>query len=270
MRPRAQRRCSAEVVNAPVTVAWAAGLWRHPVKSMQGERLDAARLAEQGVPSDRRWAVLDPTGRALAAKVEPRLLEAAARLDGDDLVVILPSGVEVRGSDPDADDLLSAWLDRPVRLAEADGDTVSRYQVHVDAADDASDVVEIAGPVGRFADSRHPVHLLTTASLRAAARLHPEGDWDARRFRPNLLVDTDGEGFVEDGWVGSRLRIGTALLEVRKPTIRCSIPGRAQPGLVRDVEIVRTLGRAHGLTLGVYCGVLEPGEVALGDEVRLA
>ncbi|MGZ4507212.1 MAG: MOSC domain-containing protein [Blastococcus sp.] len=62
-------------------------------------------------------------------------------------------------------------------------------------------------PADRFVDAL-PLLVLTTASLRTAAALHPEGDWNVRRFRPNLVVDVAGEGWIEDGWcAGATLHI---------------------------------------------------------------
>lgn len=71
-----------------------------------------------------------------------------------------------------------------------------------------------------------PVLLLTTASLRTAAALHPNGAWDPRRFRPNLLINLDGEGWVEDQWIDTRLQIGTASLVPTEPCVRCTMVTR--------------------------------------------
>jgi MOSC domain-containing protein len=112
-------------------------------------------------------------------------------------------------------------------------------------------------------------HLLTTASLRAAAALYPDGDWDVRRFRPLGLVEADGDGFVEDGWIGRQVHLGAVTVTPFMPTVRCSLPTRAQPGLRRDVDIARTLNRHHGLNLGVYGNITEPGVIAVGDPVTV-
>lgn len=109
-----------------------AELWRYPVKSMQGERLDAVEIGLQGVAGDRQWAVVDgTTGLALTARREPQLLFAAARLDGPDAVVVeLPDGTV-------ADDrALSAWLGRPVTLRRA-GRERGTYEIALDFEDEA-------------------------------------------------------------------------------------------------------------------------------------
>lgn len=257
-------------MEAPVVLAWLSLLWRYPVKSMLGERVDALDVRDNDITGDRAWALVDEQGRALSAKTVPELLFAQASLRDDAVSITLPEGGEVVAGEPGADATLSDWLGRPVRLVRAEPDVQCRYEAHIDPTDNDSPVVVADGPQGTFRDSRHPVHILTTASLRAAAEHHPEGEWDARRFRPNLLIDTDGEGFVEDDWVGAQVAVGDVVFEIRKRCMRCTIPNRPQPGLGADVGIARSLARHHGLDLGVYAGITKPGVVKVGDEVRLA
>ncbi|WP_405969228.1 MOSC domain-containing protein [Streptomyces sp. NBC_00988] len=88
------------------------------------------------------------------------------------------------------------------------------------------------------------VHLVTTASLARMRTMYPAGDFDARRFRPNLVVDTDsGPGFPEDAWLGSRLRVGEALFRVVVPTPRCVIPTLGHDELPPDPGIMRAVAR---------------------------
>lgn len=236
-----------------------AGVYRYPVKSMQGEQPPSIEVDEHGVVGDRRYGVLDvDTGRILSAKEEPRLLLAKAGT--------VEGGVEVEV--PDGADL-GAWLGRRVELREAGPSTTGRFQAHLDALDETSETVEWDSPPGAFLDES-PVHLLTTASLRAMAAAAPAQQWDVRRFRPNLLLDIDADGFVEDEWMGSRLRVGPeVVLEVFKPTTRCSMTGRAQPdGVEADREVMRALHRHHRFKLGVHARVLAPGRVEPGARVE--
>src|SRR5207248_2277415 len=106
-------------VHRPVSewTARVAGLWRHPVKSMQGEAIEAAELGASGLPFDRRWGVVDvETGKVLSAKREGRLLMGAARLVGDAPEVRLPEAEWMPVGKAALDDDLSAWLGRPVTL----------------------------------------------------------------------------------------------------------------------------------------------------------
>jgi uncharacterized protein len=121
--------------------------------------------------------------------------------------------------------------------------------------------------------------LMTTASLRTAQALHPDGDWDDRRFRSTVLIDCDGDGFVEQDWVGRTLRIGDVELSVTAPTPRCVMVTLAQQDLLADAEVLRTLARHNRVDvlggglfacLGVYASVARGGRIAVGNPVELA
>ena len=246
-----------------------AELWRFPVKSMQGDRVETLAVDATGIAGDREWAVVDPAaGRVLSAKRWPALLLAAAALDeaSGDVVITLPDGAEHAAGDPKTDDALSSWLEHPVELRRAAG--ALPFEMYTDAADDDSPTFEFTGPPDRWVDLAQ-AHLLTTSSLAAAAALYPDGDWDVRRFRPLALVEGGGEGFVEDEWIGQRVHLGAVVVEPFMPTVRCSMTTRAQPGLARDVDIARTLNQHHGLNLGVYGNVTAPGVVTVGDPVTV-
>ena len=109
-------------------------------------------------------------------------------------------------------------------------------------------------PAGRFVDAM-PLLLLTTASLRAASRLYRAGEWEAEGG--DLLIDTDSDGWVEDAWCGQLIRIGDVELLPQQPCVRCTMVTRTQPGLVRDLEIYRTIARHHNGNLGVW-SIVEP------------
>ena len=251
------------------------GVWRHPVKSFQGEPVERADVAPGGLAGDRDWGVQDrATGRVLTGRRCPDLLLAEASLDADgELRLTLPNGTATRGDGPDIDDALSAWLGQPVTLVAAASAPPGRGEFFVDATDDSSRAVEWTMPAGKFVDAL-AVLVLTTASVRAGAALHPTGDWHVRRFRANLLVETDpevdGEGWVEDAWCGRVLRVGGVELDVVQPCVRCTMVTRPQPSLVADLDIFRTLKRHHDATFGVWCAVRTPGAVRVGDPVELA
>jgi len=249
--------------------ATVAQIWRHPVKSLQGERLDSAELGARGVPGDRRWGIREvASGKVLSAKREGRLLEARARLASGMALVRLPDGTELEGTGPATDAALTDWLGSEVALVEARPDEQPRYEMPVDFEDDGSPLYEFGSSVGTFHDSS-PVHLLTTASLQAARALHPDGVWDERRFRPTLLIDVAGDDFVEDEWVDREVRAGSARFRVRRPCGRCVMTTRAQPGLPRDLDVLRKLTRSHDGSLGVLATVVGEGRVAVGDAVAV-
>jgi len=245
------------------------GLWRYPVKSLQGEQLESAGFEADGLVGDRRWGIRDlRTGRILTARRRPELLGAAASYDGELPLITLPDGRTAAGPGRSTDGLLSQWLGSPVSLVASSGNAGGRAEYFADATDDNSQAIEWTMPAGRYVDSA-AVLVLTTASLRTAARLHPEGIWDPRRFRPNVLIDVEGEGWLEDEWVGRPLSSGAVVLMPLEPCIRCTMVTRAQPELGADVDIFRTLARRHRGLFGVWCDVLTGGNLSVRDEVTV-
>ncbi|MET9002119.1 MOSC domain-containing protein [Amycolatopsis sp. NPDC004169] len=215
-----------------------AALWRYPVKSMAGEPLAAAVVGERGFEGDRLYAVRDPDGKLGSGKNTrrfrrmPGLNTFAARYTGDVPAVTLPDGRTARG---DAD--IAAALGRPgVELTK---------EADVPHHDEAA------------------VHLVTTSSLAWLAERARVAEIDARRLRPNILLDTGpAPELAEDAWVGERLRIGAVELEVVGKAVRCvmvDLPWEelpAAPGLLKAIT---------GTTLGVHARVVRGGTLHLGD-----
>jgi uncharacterized protein len=247
-----------------------AELWRHPVKSLQGESLSEALVEGTGLSGDRRWGIVDDeTGMVLTARRVPSLLLANARLTDTGVELLLPGGDVLVAPSTHADDVLSKWIGRRVSLvhAESIGPGVGEY--FEDATDDGSAVVSWTMPPGRFVDAL-PLLVVTTASFRQGRALHPDGAWETRRFRPNIVVDVEDDGWVEDAWCGSMVRVGTVAVQPAVPCERCTMVTRPQPGLDRDVDVFKTLARYHGATFGVWATVQTPGVVHVGDQVTIA
>ena len=264
-------------------------------RGVHADRLWAVRDVEKGVTA--------------SARRLPVLLSCSARYlsePGDDagpgqvpgVVITLPDGRELAHDDPGVHDALSELAGRELRLVAlppVDDKSQHRMTVHDSLAnfsatqlrkdfglDDAEplpdtsvfstrDVIKLARfstPPGTFVDLS-PVHLLSTSSLRAlSSDGHP---YDVRRFRPNVLVDVteSDHQFPESAWVGGELRIGTAVLDVAIPTIRCVVPTRPQPGLELDRGLTRQLLERTNRFLGVYADVGTAGVVRVGDEVHV-
>lgn len=255
-------------------------LRRYPVKSLLGEELDAADVTGRGLAGDRERALLDPaTGRVASAK-HPRLwagllgYAAAATADG---------GVTITGPDGHAADEaeLSEALGRKVALVAGrpPGATVERavpeeVLARGIAAEVGFTVNELgrAAPEGGFFDFA-PLHLITTSTLHATG-------CEAERYRPNLVIRTDGEGFVENAWVGRELAVGPTLrLRVVAATPRCAVPTLRHgplPGRPEALRIPAERNRVVPLEgmpalpcVGVYAQVLAPGRIRTGDRLRL-
>lgn len=225
-----------------------AALWRYPVKSMLGEQLEEADFAERGLAGDRAYAVADvESGRIQNAKRADweGLFDFRADLTGepyDDpscLRITLPDGEVITGEAGNRDEKLSGAFGRGATLVSG----------------------------GVFFDLG-AVHLLTTASLEKLGELYPEGNFDPRRFRPNVVLELgSGEvGFVEDGWLRRTLLLGDeVVLEVTEPVARCVMTTLPQAELAKDQGIMNTAYRHNGNNVGVYARVLEGGRVGHGD-----
>jgi uncharacterized protein YcbX len=188
------------------------------------------------------------------------------RADGE-IDIELPDGARTASDDPDVDSRLSAWLDRPLRLHRAGDD--EQFTIHHQTdPEDETKTKDFSTPPGAYYDSRSTVHLLSQSSLRAASRAYADGQWDVRRFRPNVVVSFDEEGFVEEAWVGETVALGAVPALVRKRTERCVLTTRSQPGLDRDLEIYRSLKMHNHANLGIYLVPQAACTIAVGDTVR--
>ncbi|MFQ1004197.1 MOSC domain-containing protein [Modestobacter sp. SSW1-42] len=227
-------------------------VWRFPVKSLLGERLEHAELGAEGVVGDRGWALFDAgTGFGLTARRVPELLFAAGRLRADGTAeVVLPDGTVTTD-----DDVLSDWAGRRVTLRPA-GEVVGdrRYENPADVDDEGGRWNPFSGADGAFHDNADArVTLLSTGTL---------GSWDRRRFRANVAL----AGAGEDELVGRRVRLGGAQLDVVRRVPRCVMTTRPQAGgVARDTGVLKTIHRERGGALAVGAVVTAPGPVAVGD-----
>ncbi|MFT4987295.1 MAG: hypothetical protein ACI9BK_000062 [Acidimicrobiales bacterium] len=231
-------------------------IWRYPIKSVGGERVSVATVTDLGVLGDRAWGIFDvDTGTVLTARRTPALLFASAALTGADVALTLPDGTAVNSADDTCNEQLSAWLDRPVELraAGADGGT---YEVPLDFENDEN-WVSWQGPGGAWHDSKASrISLVSRDTLR---------DWDQRRFRANVILNGAGE----DDLIGVHIDLGTTELDVRKAIDRCVIVTRPQPGLERDLDVLRTINAERSTSLSIGALVVTEGTISEGDAIRL-
>lgn len=280
------------------------GLWRYPVKSMLGEAVAACDLTATGIAGDRAYALIDNDDGKVASAKNPRkwgaLMECRASLLDDGVVeMTLPDGRSVRSDADDVDAVLSRFLGRDVHLAATapadrsfeevwpDIEGLAPEQVIADTnigIEEGGERVSqlplgLGAPPGTFFDLS-PLHLLSTATLTHLQELAPAATFDPRRYRPNLLVDTDdAPGFIENEWVGRTVGLGSgARMTVSMPTMRCVMTTLPQEDLPRDRETLRTIAAHNQVEIaglgvwacaGVYGGVDAPGAVRLGDPVVL-
>jgi uncharacterized protein len=225
------------------------GLWRYPVKSMGGEALTEAEVSWFGLAGDRRWAFIrndvPRSGfpwftlreRADMGWYVPRFVEPQAP-DRSATMVLTPSGRELEVADPSlAEELCPGGL----RLIRQDRGVFDTF----------------------------PLSLITTQTIaHLSARVG--ASLDVRRFRPNLLVEAAcNEPFSEDSWVGRELAIGSLRLRVDKRDGRCVVITIDPVTTARNADILRTVAQEREGCLGVYGSTVQPGRVALHDDVLL-
>lgn len=258
-------------------------LWRYPVKSMQGEELNATSIGERGLLGDRAFALIDGAdGKVVSAKnpkkwphlfdfraacAEPPQPSAAL----SPVRLTLPDGTTLIGAGPAADQALSAVLGRPVTLrgAAPAAPVLEEYWPDLEELPHRDAVTDEKMPAGSFFDLA-AVHLLTTSTLDRLRTLYPSGRFEVRRFRPNLVLATDAAGFVEDDWIGRVLAIGSEVrLRISGPCPRCVMTTLAQSDLPRDPGILRAAAQHNGGNVGVYASVERGGTVRRGDTARL-
>ncbi|MBJ7340814.1 MOSC N-terminal beta barrel domain-containing protein [Mycolicibacterium sp.] len=284
-------------------------LWRFPVKSMGGHRVDAMRIDRRGVHADRLWAVRDlENGVTASARRLPKLLGCSAAYVTEptasagpgqvpEVMITFPDGAQCSSSDPAVHQLLSELVGREVRLTALPPvrDT-SEHRLSVRQSKANFSAAEVRLDFGLTDSEELPdTSVFTTKQILTLARfstppgtfvdLAPvhlmsstslvslsEGEpYDVRRFRPNVLVDVDrpDDDFPESAWVGGDVEIGSAAMHVTIPTIRCVVPTRPQPGLDLERGLTRRLVDRTDRFLGVYADVTQPGLLRVGDTVSV-
>jgi uncharacterized protein YcbX len=205
-------------------------IWRYPVKTMAGEKLQRVRIGPIGIEGDRVVHVEDAHGRVITSRSHPRFLshKGSLGLDGEPLV---------------------------------DGQPWNSPEV-------AAEVVEIVGPGAKLVRydgiERFDVLPLLVATDGAIAAF----GHDHRRLRPNIVIG-GVEGLAEREWPGGCLRIGKVLIGVQDLRLRCIMTSYDPDTFVQDKEITRGIYRRFEGKLALNCFVIEGGEIAVDDEVQL-
>ena len=287
-----------------MTAGSVVSLWRYPVKSMQGEKLDVSPIGPRGLAGDRAYALIDmQTGHVGSAKRPrqwPGLFECHAAfveepVDGavPPALITLPDGSKIRTDDAAIDECMSDLVGHPVRLeATAPPEPVIEevwpdvkgsdfYGPLHDEKEDGDDVIDFRAALmvpGSFFDLS-AIHIVTTNSLDVLAEREPAISFDERRFRANIVVRVDGEtGFVENDWGGKQVRVGEAVLAVAVPTPRCIMTTLATDDLPKDNGVLKALADHNRVTIGtmgsfpcvgVNASVSEGGTIRTGDRVEV-
>jgi len=284
------------------TVGVVKEIWRFPVKSMQGGTVPSARVSAQGLAGDRAWAMRDETRSEVQwGKMFPQLMLCSARYreepDGRDIkpvAITFPDGETIGSDDARVHDKLSALIGRAARLwplqPAANVEFYKRYKPDPEKfmqeiaaafarepgepmpnlSDFPGVLMDHVAVPGTFFDNEE-LNLITTASLAYMRGKNPNATWDVRRFRPNFLIETPAgaSGQIEGDWIGRRLRVGAAELEISARTPRCGMTVQPQGDLLYDKTILRTIVREGEQCLGVGAHCRVPGIIKQGDSVEL-
>jgi uncharacterized protein len=273
-------------------------LWRYPVKSMMGEELNAAETTERGLLGDRAYALVDTADGKVASAKNPRkwphLFDfRAAFVDPPrsgakvpPVRITLPEGRVVSSAQSDVNQILSRALKREVTLDVTERGqreivestfpnpwtpTAEEYWPDMEGLEFRDTVTDFNLPEGTFFDCA-VVHVLTTATVDRLRELYPEGRFEVRRFRPNIVVEIASgvKDFVENAWIGGTLAIGDAVrLQLTGPCPRCVMTTLPQGDLAKDPGILRTAAQHNHANVGLYASVVRGGTVRRGDAIGL-
>ena len=252
-------------------------LWRYPVKSMMGEELRSTKITTKGIHGDRASALVDiETGKIVSAKNPkrwPNMFSFRSRFEDitntNEIRITLPDGTTVKSNDSNVNSILSGALGKEVRFISRapDEPQLEEYWPDIEELDYRDIITNEDMPKGTFYDLA-TVHLLTTSTLDELHRLYPEGRFEARRFRPNIIINTEQTGFVESGWVGKTLTIGDEVkLKITDHCTRCVMTTLPQGDLPKNTNILKTAAQHNEAHVGVYAEVIEVGTIKCDDSV---
>lgn len=260
-------------------------LWRYPVKSMMGEEMNSAYVTERGLLGDRAYALIDAsTGKVASAKNPkkwPNLFFCRAAYvepprPGENLPpvrIALPDGSTVSSEQSDLNRVLSDVVEREVifgTVAPQDP-SLEEYWPDMDGLAHRDAVTDEKMPAGTFFDLS-VIHVLSTATIDRLRELYPEGRFEVRRFRPNIVAElASGErDFAENAWIDRMLAIGEQVrLRISGPCPRCVMTTLPQGDLPKDSGILRTAAKHNDVNVGAYADVLAEGAIRRGDLLGL-
>lgn len=235
-------------------------IWRYPVSSLGGEKLTSVEIDETGIVGDRQWCIADAQlGEVAMPEKQERWRPALflnSRLTDNSAEIGFPDGCWLDVCDDSID----------AKLAQHFGFETTLLAYENTGVRDPS--VRGIG-VNRYEPS--PLHLITTSSLDQLSNLLGNETVDSRRFRPNVVLRTEGQAeFREKAWIGQRLELGSSVtIEASEETKRCGMTLIAQPDIHENADILRTILRQNKRNFGIYASVEKTGAITLGDSVHL-
>lgn len=264
--------------------------------------MDMAKLTELGIPGDRCWTLKDEErGGIKGGKRFPGLMGMSAVLTTEPdpanpspaAEVTLADGTQLNSNDPNINAMLSDAVGAPVSLWPLlPKDQLDHYrrlppepgvdqeaamrEVFARTADEPlpdlasfpAELFTYESPPGTYFDA-FPLLLMSAASLASMSEARADSNFDVRRFRPNIVVDTPDQGFPEDQWAGKTGRLGGAILKFEMACPRCVMTTHGFDELAKDPGIMRALVQANNGNLGIYASIVETGQINVGDTLEI-
>jgi len=278
-------------------------IWRYPIKGMAGESIDSCHINERGLSGDRQYAVRDIARNEIqSCKFRPELLSCIARsknpaaiFDAAAFDIHFPDGTAIPYNSPEVDTKISETLGHdsslePLRPSN-EMDFYRRYKAdeHTwleelkatftrepgealpDFSNPPQDFIDYVTLPGTFF-LVSPFHIITTATMQHFKQLRPEADWDIRRFRPNIVIQTidDTSGLAEQDWLDKTLHIGNTSINCSSTAPRCGAVTRQQQSISFDKSMLRTIVKEADQNLGIYGDISGDAILYVGDDVYLS
>jgi len=275
-------------------------VWRYPVKGIAGESIDSCAIDKNGLNGDRLFAVRDVArGEIQSCKFRPGLLSCEARstnpqpiFDPDSFEIEFSDGTVLSHDDDVMNNKISELLGhestleplRPIgeeefyRRYKTDDHTWLEELKDTFTREPGEPLPDFSNPTQDFIDYVtlagtfflvSPIHIITSASMQYFQTLLPDADWDIRRFRPNIVIETvDGiNGLAEQAWLNKTLHIGETSIACSSTAPRCGAVTREQKGIPFDKSMLRTIVKEAEQNLGIYGDISGDGIISVGDEV---
>jgi MOSC domain-containing protein len=271
-------------------------LWRYPVKSMMGEEINSSYITERGLVGDRTYAVVDKqTGKIASAKnprkwgklFDFRSIFVDSPQDVNDIPrvrITFPNGInflsnnhrEEKEVEDDINSSLSQVFNRQVALMKSssfENPNYEEYWPDINGLAQREKITDEAMPSNSFFDIA-VIHILTTSTINRLRELYPQGRFEVRRFRPNIVIESGAKemknDFIENTWVGKKMIIGKdVVLNVTAPCTRCVMITLPQGDLPQDLGILKTVAKYNQVHVGVYASVERGGTIHRGDTIEI-
>lgn len=258
-------------------------LFRYPIKSMGGEKLESSIITKKGFLGDRAYALIDTKTNKIVSAKNPKKWKDIFKYHSKyisepiednllDVQITFPDKTIVNSTQKDVDTVLSSTFDGTLKLTSTPPKTVQLEEYYADIEEVSKNgIADETILEGTFFDLG-AIHIITTATLKKCEELYGEGDFNLDRFRPNILIDLDSDeiGFIENDWIGKEIHIGDeVILKVKRSCPRCVMTTLEQDSVKNDVNVLKTIIKNNEGNLGIYADVICGGCIKNTDKIKV-